>query len=234
MAWNILRNVSLQFTEIFYLHWPSYCSLAKTWLSIRNRISPVLYVLYIPLYRMITLGTRGFSRARREVSVLAEGRHVFGRRPKPRAAKPREKPLARSGAFYRPRWPLSFFIGLHLRQSDWTSPTVIMWTCTWRNVRNVARVTIKTWQKPETALEKSLAPRVSNDRLLFWFSFKIDWLRTMIWLISGTGNPGWSRTRPELACCEATISLLHRMRKEKRQTDSGWPLYFLIHDSQYI
>ena len=50
-----------------------------------------------------TLGTRGFSRVRREVSVLAEGRHVFGRRPKPRAAKPREKPLARSGAFYRPR-----------------------------------------------------------------------------------------------------------------------------------
>ena len=34
---------------------------------------------------------------------LAEGRHIFGRRPKPRAAKPREKPLARSGAFYRSR-----------------------------------------------------------------------------------------------------------------------------------
>ena len=50
-----------------------------------------------------TLGTRGFSRVRREISVLAEGRHVFGRRPKPRAAKTREKPLARSGAFYRPR-----------------------------------------------------------------------------------------------------------------------------------
>ena len=33
------------------------------------------------------LGTRGFSRVRRELSVLAEGRHVFGRRPKPRAAK---------------------------------------------------------------------------------------------------------------------------------------------------
>ena len=38
-----------------------------------------------------TLGTRGFSRERREFSVLAEGRHIFGRRPKPRAAKPREK-----------------------------------------------------------------------------------------------------------------------------------------------
>ena len=33
-----------------------------------------------------TLGTRGFSRVRREFSVLAEGRHIFGRRPKPRAA----------------------------------------------------------------------------------------------------------------------------------------------------
>ena len=53
-----------------------------------------------------TLGTRGFSRVRREFSVLAESRHIFGRR----------------------------------------------------------RVTIKTWQKPETALEKSLAPRVNDTR----------------------------------------------------------------------
>ena len=37
-----------------------------------------------------TLGTRGFSRVRRELSVLAEGRHIFGSRPKPRAAKLRE------------------------------------------------------------------------------------------------------------------------------------------------
>ena len=29
---------------------------------------------------VFTLGTRGFSRVRREFSVLAEGRHVFGRR----------------------------------------------------------------------------------------------------------------------------------------------------------
>ena len=50
-----------------------------------------------------TLGIRGFFRVRREFSVLAEGRRIFGRRPKPRAAKLREKPLARSGAFYRPR-----------------------------------------------------------------------------------------------------------------------------------
>ena len=49
--------------------------------------------------------------------MLAEGRHIFGRRPKLRAAKP--------------------------------------------------RVTIKTWQKPETALEKSLEPRVINHRRNF-------------------------------------------------------------------
>ena len=31
----------------------------------------------------VTLGTRDFSLARRKFSVLAEGRHIFGRRPKP-------------------------------------------------------------------------------------------------------------------------------------------------------
>ena len=31
-----------------------------------------------------TLGSRGFSRVRQESSVLAEGRHIFGHRPKPR------------------------------------------------------------------------------------------------------------------------------------------------------
>ena len=61
------------------------------------------YCYVIARDAFVTLGTRGFSRLRREISVLAEGRHIFGRRPKPRAAKPREKPLARSGAFYRPR-----------------------------------------------------------------------------------------------------------------------------------
>ena len=30
-------------------------------------------------YRQDTLGTRGFSRVRWEFSVLAEGRHIFGR-----------------------------------------------------------------------------------------------------------------------------------------------------------
>ena len=33
-----------------------------------------------------TLGTGGFSRVRLEFSVLAEGRHIFGCRPKPQAA----------------------------------------------------------------------------------------------------------------------------------------------------
>ena len=66
----------------------------------------------------VTLGTRGFSRVRWEFSVLAEGRHIFGRRPKP---------------------PEKLF----------------------------ARVTIKTWQKPETALEKSLASRVDPCGHLF-------------------------------------------------------------------
>ena len=32
-----------------------------------------------------------------EFSVWAEGRHIFGRRPKPRAAKPQEKPAFTSG-----------------------------------------------------------------------------------------------------------------------------------------
>ena len=32
----------------------------------------------------VTMGTRGFSRLRGEFSVLAEGRHIFGPRPKPR------------------------------------------------------------------------------------------------------------------------------------------------------
>ena len=35
---------------------------------------------------MTTLGTRGFYRLLRKFSVLAEGRHIFGHRPKPRAA----------------------------------------------------------------------------------------------------------------------------------------------------
>ena len=38
---------------------------------------------------------------RREFSVLAEGRHIFGRRPKPRAAKPREKLFAFRAGHYK-------------------------------------------------------------------------------------------------------------------------------------
>ena len=53
----------------------------------------------------------------REFSVLAEGRQIFGCRPRPRAAK------------------------------------------------LFARVTIKTWQKPETELEKYLAPRVLINQI---------------------------------------------------------------------
>ena len=57
---------------------------------------------------------RFFSRAAGIFGVLAEGRHIFDRRPKPRAAKP----------------------------GHYT----------------------ETWQKPETAIEKSLAPRVLSNR----------------------------------------------------------------------
>ena len=39
-----------------------------------------------------TLGTRGFSRLRREFSVLAEGRHIFGYRPKPLRQDRNRKP----------------------------------------------------------------------------------------------------------------------------------------------
>ena len=45
-----------------------------------------------PRSQEATLGTRGYFRVRWEFSVLAEGRHIFGRRPKPRTAL--EKSLA--------------------------------------------------------------------------------------------------------------------------------------------
>ena len=47
---EIFGNVSLQFTGIFYLHLHSHSSLAKTWLSIRNRISPGLKVFHVTHY----------------------------------------------------------------------------------------------------------------------------------------------------------------------------------------
>ena len=70
--------------------------------------------IYLQFLAHISLGTSGFPRVRREFSVSAKARHIFGRRPKPRAAK---------------------------------------------------RVTIKTWQKQETAPEKSLPPRVFSSFL---------------------------------------------------------------------
>ena len=42
-----------------------------------------------------TLGTGGFSRVRLEFSVLAEGRHIFGRRPKPQAGGERSVEFCR-------------------------------------------------------------------------------------------------------------------------------------------
>ena len=39
----------------------------------------------------LTLGTRGFSRVRREFSVLAEGQHIFG------VGRSREKNLTETG-----------------------------------------------------------------------------------------------------------------------------------------
>ena len=62
-----------------FFYWQLYTSLL---IKKYNDNDAILFI--IVLY---TLGTRGFSRVRREFSVLAEGRHVFGRRPKPRAAK---------------------------------------------------------------------------------------------------------------------------------------------------
>ena len=64
-------------------------------------------------WECLTLGTRGFSHMRLEFSVLAEGRHIFGRR----------KPLARRGAFLAS--PLTFelfyritFTPIRLKVSD--------------------------------------------------------------------------------------------------------------------
>ena len=39
-----------------------------------------------------------------------------------------------------------------------------------------ARVTIKTWQKPETGLEKSLAPRVSYPNCMHWHDVRCMWM----------------------------------------------------------
>ena len=76
---------------------------------------------------------RGFSRMRQEFSVLAEGRHIFGRSHERRS---REK---KRFCFQE-------------KNSCVFNPLFV-------------RFTIKTWQKPETALEKSLPPRVMWRRL---------------------------------------------------------------------
>ena len=54
IASNILRNVLLQFTRIFYLHLHSYSLLAETSLSTWNRISPPL-IFHNPLYRQLSV-----------------------------------------------------------------------------------------------------------------------------------------------------------------------------------
>ena len=87
-------SLSSLYCPYFLLLFPSP-SFASLPLLFQRQSFHRVFFLFISL--SITLGTRGFSRVRREFSVLAEA----------------------------------------------------------------ARVTIKTWRKPETALEKSLAPRVT-------------------------------------------------------------------------
>ena len=59
------------------------------------------------------------------------------------AAKPWGKPLVWSDALYCPCWTWSFFIGLHLNQWDWTSPTLIIWIGAWSNAANEFSITDK-------------------------------------------------------------------------------------------
>ena len=61
-----------------------------------------------------------FARVRRGASA-ATGRHVFGRRPKTRAAKPREKPRAQSALIYSAIWALtlSLICQSNRRSQDW-------------------------------------------------------------------------------------------------------------------
>ena len=60
-----------------------------------------------------------FSRATR--SFGGTGRHVFGRRPKTRTAKPREKPRAQSALIYSAIWALtlSLICQSNRRSQDW-------------------------------------------------------------------------------------------------------------------
>ena len=87
---------------------------------------------------MCTLGTRGFSRVRREFSVLASLRG-----PPPFPFLPIPYPLSLSTPATQARcWP----------KADTSS------------VVGRSHERRKTWQKPETALEKSLEPRVGHVR----------------------------------------------------------------------
>ena len=77
-----------------------------------------------------TLGTRGFSRVRREFSVLAEGRHIFGRKPKPRNRV--EKCLAPRviGCDYLEKCPcILFMFTVKLQPTDNSDPVIGHQTC---------------------------------------------------------------------------------------------------------
>ena len=76
---RILRSEALVYNSYFFSEQPfdgNYSTLD----------SPTNTVISHAFAYSSTLGTRGFSRVRREFSVLAEGQQIFGRRPKPRAA----------------------------------------------------------------------------------------------------------------------------------------------------
>ena len=65
-----------------------------------KKFTHVIYAEMILLAGVATLGIRGFfSRATGSFVSSAVGRHVFGERPKTRAAKPREKTAFRAGHF---------------------------------------------------------------------------------------------------------------------------------------
>ena len=93
---------------------------------------------------LTTLGTRGFSRVRWEFSVLAEGRLV-------RRYQRDGAPVQRLPACRRLPFPLLHASNKGNRRRLHAGKS-----------RGFARVTIKTWRKPETAVEKSLAPRVCS------------------------------------------------------------------------
>ena len=69
-------------------------------------------LLTLMVIKCVCLSGASYPRYQRFFSRAA-GIFGVGRRP-----KPRERPLARSVAFYHPRWRLSVFIGLHLRNDD--------------------------------------------------------------------------------------------------------------------